>query len=281
MAALETEATSSGEEERMPEELRKIDFSHGISWRQNVTLTPAGESPAFTEESPALCHHVNAICGRARACTIHLPHGPVETPVFMPVGTKGTLKGVVFEEINEDPSLQNQIILANTFHMELQPTTALLKELGGLHKFMNWHGNLLTDSGGFQMVSLLKLAEITEDGVTFESPFEKGKRLLLRPEDSILHQLNIGSDIIMALDDVVSSVADDKERFREATHRTLRWLDRCLSVHTQRDKQNLFAIVQGGLDTSLGGLREQCLAGFRNRDSEIPGYAIGECSHIF
>jgi tRNA-guanine transglycosylase len=264
------------EEEGLPQELRDVDFSQRISWRQDCVLTKPGTPPEFTPESPALCHHINAICGKARACTIHLPHGPVETPVFMPVGTKGTLKGLVFEEVYDDPALQHQIILSNTYHLELQPTTEVLKEMGGLHKFMNWKSNLLTDSGGFQMVSLLKLAEITEDGVTFESPFEAGKRLLLRPEDSIQHQLNIGSDIVMALDDVVSSVADDDARFRLATYRTLRWLDRCLSIHTtKRDTQNLFAIVQGGLDTSLGGLREQCLAGFEKRDADLPGYAIG------
>lgn len=259
----------------LPEELQNVDFSTRISWRQDFVLTKPGTPPQFTPESPALCHHVNAVCGRARACTIHLPHGPVETPVFMPVGTKGTLKGLTYEEVYDDPALQNQIILANTYHMELQPTTALLKEMGGLHKFMNWKSNLLTDSGGFQMVSLLKLAEITEEGVTFESPFDPGQRLLLKPEDSIQHQLNIGSDIMMALDDVVSSVTDDDARFRLATHRTLRWLDRCFAVHTNPDKQNLFAIVQGGLDTTLGGLREQCLAGFQRRDRQIPGYAIG------
>ena len=263
----------------LPPELQSIDFSKRISWRQDYTITPPGTIPRFTSESPALCLHVNAVCGRARACTIHLPHGPVETPVFMPVGTKGTLKGIVLEEIDNDSALQNQIILANTYHLELQPTTELVKEMGGLHNFMKWKHNILTDSGGFQMVSLLKLAEITEEGVTFESPFQQPnqsqERLLLRPEDSIQHQLNIGSDIIMALDDVVSSVSDDDARFRLATHRTLRWLDRCLGAHTNRNTQNLFAIVQGGLDTSLGGLREQCLAGFQLRDADIPGYAIG------
>jgi len=127
------------------------------------------------------------------------------------------------------------------------------------------------------MVSLLKLAEITEEGVTFENPFEKDatERMLLRPEDSITHQNNIGSDIMMALDDVVSSVTDNDERFEIATYRTLRWLDRCFAAHARPNEQNLFAIVQGGLDTKMGGLREKCLAGFRARDGHIPGYAIG------
>jgi queuine tRNA-ribosyltransferase len=193
----------------------------------------------------------------------------------MPVGTKGTIKGVTVEELTSDPSLDNAIILANTYHMALQPGTETLKELDGLHSFMGWKRNILTDSGGFQMVSLLKLAEITEEGVTFESPFTKGERMLLRPEDSISHQNDIGSDIIMALDDVVSSVTDDRKRFQIATYRTLRWLDRCFAAHANPATQTLFPIVQGGLDVSVGGLREQCLAGFRNRDDGICGYAIG------
>ena len=268
------------DEPELPEELRSVDFSRPISWRKfpgdALPLIPQGTEPHFTQESPALCFHMHGRCGQARAATVHLPHGPVPTPMFMPVGTKGSLKGVALaDEVISDPALNCPILLSNTYHLALQPTTPLLKKLGGLHEFMGWPRNILTDSGGFQMVSLLKLAEITEKGVTFESPFQKGERLLLRPEDSIQHQLDIGSDIMMALDDVVSSVACDDVRFREATHRTLRWLDRCLATHTNRTKQNLFAIVQGGLDTSLGGLREQCLAGFRHRDQDIPGFAIG------
>jgi len=215
-------------------------------------------------------------------------------------------------DVTRSEALNNQIILANTYHLALQPGTELIRDAGedtggGLHKFMGWDRNILTDSGGFQMVSLLKLAEITEEGVTFENPFKdaddgeevgaenydgggnkkrphpsstsakqiKSQRMLLRPEDSIYHQNNIGSDIMMALDDVVSSVADDDTRFRIATYRTLRWLDRCFSAHRRPHDQNLFPIVQGGLDTSLGGLRDICLAGFRTRDDKAPGYAIG------
>jgi queuine tRNA-ribosyltransferase catalytic subunit len=141
------------------------------------------------------------------------------------------------------------------------------------------------------MVSLVKLSEITEQGVSFENPFQNNKKshttknsekkdmLMLTPEDSIRHQNNIGANIIMALDDVVSSVAEDNERFRIATHRTLRWYDRCYKAHAKPECQNLFPIVQGALDTELGGLREQCLAGFRHRAQSlgynIPGYAIG------
>jgi queuine tRNA-ribosyltransferase len=279
--------------ETLPSELESVDFSRRIAWGKcspvpnnssgpetisapPLPLISEGTSPCFTEQSPALCHQIHAVSGQARACTIHLKHGAVPTPIFMPVGTKGCLKGVSVEEIVSDPALNCPIILANTYHMALQPGTDVLRQMGGVHKFMGWPRSLLTDSGGFQMVSLLKLAEITEEGVTFESPFsEKKERMLLRPEDSIRHQNDIGSDIIMALDDVVSSVVVDDARFRVATYRTLRWLDRCFAAHANPDSQNLFPIVQGGLDTSLGGLREQCLAGFRNRDDKIPGYAIG------
>jgi len=276
----------------LPKELQDVDFTRRVTWQKYapypdpnddnskvappLPLTPLDTKPTFTKESPALTHHVHAVCGRARACTVHLHHGPVATPVFMPVGTKGSIKGVTVEEITLQPALNNQIILANTYHLALQPTTPLLKEMGGIHPFMGWDRNILTDSGGFQMVSLVKLAEITEEGVTFENPYTKnGERMLLRPEDSIHHQNDIGSDIIMALDDVVSSVTVDDYRFRQATYRTLRWLDRCYAAHQYPEKQALFPIVQGGLDTSVGGLREQCLAGFRNRDDMIAGFAIG------
>ena len=344
---------------KLPPELQNVDFTKRISWRKwNCTthnsnsknfITPMNTKPTFSNpKSPALEFHVHAISSsgtcRARATTLHLPNNhSVPTPIFMPVGTKGTIKSLTTEEIEHEPSLSCPIILGNTYHLALQPGTELIREMGGLHTFMKWeHGGILTDSGGFQMVSLLKLAEITEEGVTFENPFlekntnimnnggnggnggddknkndesdkdendddddddttnnpnslkrareedtsspsssllpqppSQSQRMLLRPEDSIRHQNNIGSDIMMALDDVVSSLADDNERFTIATYRTLRWLDRCITAHECPKEQNLFAIVQGGLDVSLGGLREQCLAGFMKRDDDIPGYAIG------
>ena len=114
--------------------------------------------------------HLQASVHRARAGLLHLPHGTVHTPVFMPVGTKGSIKGLSSSQLMDDPSLSPEIILGNTYHLGSQPGTPLLKELGGLHSFMNWPRNLLTDSGGFQMVSLLELAEITEEGVKFQSP---------------------------------------------------------------------------------------------------------------
>ena len=209
----------------------------------------------------------------ARATTLVLGHGPLTTPVFMPVGTAGSVKGIQTSTLEASPQ-NNQIILANTYHLALRPGPELLGAMGGLHKFMGWDRNILTDSGGFQMVSLLALAEITEEGVTFQSPVD-GSQMLLTPEESMRVQNSIGSDIMMALDDVVSSVTVDDARFLEATHRTLRWIDRCIAAHRRPNEQCLFGITQGGLDVSKGGLRDICLEGMLKRDAHLPGYAIG------
>lgn len=208
---------------------------------------------------------------RARASVLTLPHGPVRTPVFMPVGTQGAIKGLTTEQMALAP-IECEILLANTYHLALRPGSELLADAGGLHTFMQWPRNVLTDSGGFQMVSLSQLCEVSEAGVTFQS-FVDGSEMLLTPELSIAHQNRIGADIIMALDDVVSSVGNDRVRFEEATARTVRWLDRCVAAHAHPERQNLFGIVQGGLDVSDGGLRDQCLDALIARD--LPGYAIG------
>ncbi|ETV99775.1 queuine tRNA-ribosyltransferase, variant [Aphanomyces invadans] len=225
----------------------------------------------FTKESPALKLDVLHTHDRARACDLHLPHGTVHTPIFMPVGTQGTIKGITAEQMALPP-IDCKILLANTYHLALRPGTELLKDVGGLHDFMGWQRNILTDSGGFQMVSLLELAQITEVGVEFQSPVD-GTTMLLTPEMSITHQNNIGADIIMALDDVAPSTIQDDARFLEATERTLRWIDRCIAAHKRPESQNLFGIVQGGLDTKPGGLRERCIQGLIDRN--LPGYAIG------
>ncbi|EKX51466.1 hypothetical protein GUITHDRAFT_85003 [Guillardia theta CCMP2712] len=187
----------------------------------------------------------------------------------MPVGTMAAVKGLTVDELE---ALDVPIILGNTYHLALRPGTELLDELGGLHDFMGWRRSILTDSGGFQMVSLLKLANITEEGVTFQSPSD-GSQMLLTPEKSIQLQNEIGADIIMALDDVVSSTTPDPERVQEAMHRTLRWIDRCIAAHKKPDKQNLFGIVQGGLDLDL---RATCCHELIKRN--LPGYAIGGLS---
>lgn len=213
---------------------------------------------------------LEATCGRARASTVKLPHGDVYTPVFMPVGTQGTIKGLTSEDMVD---LGCKILLGNTFHLANRPTCDLLAKCNGLHNFMQWKGNILTDSGGFQMVSLLKLAEITEVGVEFEDPKCAGSRMLLTPEKSIESQNFIGSDIMMVLDDVVASTLTDMDRIKEATERTLRWADRCIAAHKNPDRQNLFGIVQGHLDP---GLREYSLKEMIRRN--FPGYAIGGLS---
>ncbi|KAK6130676.1 hypothetical protein DH2020_035578 [Rehmannia glutinosa] len=202
---------------------------------------------------------------RARAAQLTLPHFVCQTPLFMPVGTQGTIKGLTTSQLEE---IGCQIILGNTYHLALRPTSELIDELGGLHNFMNWPRALLTDSGGFQMVSLLHLADITEKGVTFQSPVD-GKPMLLTPEESIQIQNRIGADIIMALDDVVKTTITGP-RIEEAMYRTLRWIDRCIAAHKRPHEQNLFGIVQGGLDPVL---RDICVKGLVERD--LPGYAIG------
>lgn len=234
----------------------------------------AGEPmPSFTEASPALAFQVLGRWKRARASLMRLPHGCVRTPVYMPVGTQGTVKGLTSQQLAAAP-MECEIILGNTYHLGSFPGPEVMDRLGGLHRFMNWPRNLLTDSGGFQMVSLLDLAEITEEGVTFQSPVD-GRRMLLTPEMSMGIQNKIGADIMMALDDVVHSLTPDRARFEEATHRTIRWLDRCIRAHRRPREQNLFGITQGGLDVSPGGLRDQCLDQMLERDAQLPGYAIG------
>ncbi|CAD7940398.1 unnamed protein product [Amoebophrya sp. A120] len=232
---------------------------------------PAASFPQ-SQSSRCLTYTLEAQDGRARAATLLLPHGPVRTPVFMPVGTQGTIKGLLSQEVAD---LGPQIILGNTYHLANRPTCARLDKCNGLHNFMQWDRNILTDSGGFQMVSLLKLAKITEEGVEFEDPKNPGSMMLLTPEESIRSQNSIGSDIMMQLDDVVSSCEPDKARVEEATHRTTRWLDRCIKAHANPDRQNLFAIVQGGLHADL---RKISLADLKARGDSCPGYAIGGLS---
>mmetsp|Transcript_20955 Transcript_20955/g.51975 ORF Transcript_20955/g.51975 Transcript_20955/m.51975 type:complete len:506 (+) Transcript_20955:206-1723(+) len=289
---------------QLPHELKDIDFdtNGAAAWGKcapyntkfELPIIPLDQEPTFTGQSPALCFQIHGIDHRARAATVHFPNGgpPVPTPRFMPVGTKGTLKGVLPDEI---ANMSCPIILANTYHLEIQPGTELIDTVfDGLHNFMGGNVpksrktnktntkdrkrlyNLLTDSGGFQMVSLASLSVVTEEGVLFRSPYT-GENMMLRPEDSIRCQNDIGADVIMQLDDVISSVSVDEGRFKVATLRTLRWYDRCVTAHRNPTTQNLFPIMQGHLDVSKGGLRELCLAGFKHRDQQkrIPGFAIG------
>ncbi|XP_026737791.1 queuine tRNA-ribosyltransferase catalytic subunit [Trichoplusia ni] len=221
--------------------------------------------------SKALTFHVKAECNvsKARVGLMKLPHYEVKTPVFMPVGTQGTMKGLLPDQLE---SLDCEIILGNTYHLGNRPGTDVLTKAGGLHKFMGWNRALLTDSGGFQMVSLLKLAEITEEGVKFKSPYDNSE-IMLTPEKSIEIQNCIGADIIMQLDDVVQTTFQDYDRIKEATERTSRWLDRCLKAHKRPTEQNIFPIVQGLLNKEL---RTQSAKDHMSKD--VNGFAIGGLS---
>ncbi|KAG0638197.1 tRNA-guanine(15) transglycosylase-like protein [Tuber brumale] len=200
---------------------------------------------------------------KARASILRLPHGPVETPLFMPVATQGTLKGLTPEQLE---SVGCRLCLNNTYHLGLRPGQAALDRIGGAHKLQSWSHNILT--GEFQMVSLLQLATVTEKGVEFLSPHD-GTPMLLTPEHSISLQHSIGSDIIMQLDDVIVTTSPDKQRMREAMDRSIRWLDRCVEEHLK----NLFCIIQGGLDLEM---RRECCEEMAKRGT--PGIAIGGLS---
>ncbi|KAH0598919.1 hypothetical protein MHUMG1_03031 [Metarhizium humberi] len=221
--------------------------------------------------SPALSFELVARCSttRARASNLTLPHGPVQLPMFMPVATQASLKGITPQQLEETGC---RLCLNNTYHLGLKPGQEVLDAIGGAHKFQGWKHNLLTDSGGFQMVSLLKLAKITEEGVRFLSPHD-GSPMLLTPEHSISLQNTIGSDIIMQLDDVLVTTSPDKVRMREAMERSVRWLDRCIAAHKKPDSQNLFCIIQGGLDLEM---RRECCKEMLARNT--PGIAIGGLS---
>ena len=202
--------------------------------------------------------------GNARAGEIYTSHGPVESPVFMPVGTYGAVKTVTPAELVEAGS---SLILANTYHLYLRPGSELICRLGGLHHFMGWNGPILTDSGGFQIVSLSELASVTEEGVTFRSHLD-GDKHCITPELSIAIQEQLGTDIAMCLDEVVDPLSD-KAAMAGAVERTRRWAQRCLDSRTS-DKMALFGIVQGG---TFSDLRVESAQGLM--ESGFEGYAVG------
>ena len=211
---------------------------------------------------------IKSFNNRARASVLELLHGKVNTPIFMPVGTKAAMKGLLSCDLER---MKCNICLSNTYHLTLQPgDDFIFDNYSGVHNFMNWNKNLLTDSGGFQMVSLDKNTTVTEEGVEFSSHIkDDNRRLMLTPEKSIQIQNNLGSDIIMMLDDVLRPNSEPG-RLKEACERTIRWLDRCIKAHKNPDTQNLFPIVQGGLDLEL---RKWCIEEMIKRNQ--PGYAIG------
>lgn len=204
----------------------------------------------------------------ARLGELETPHGIVETPIFMPVGTKATVKTMTPEEVED---LGAQIILSNTYHLYLRPGHKLIEEAGGLHKFMNWDGPILTDSGGFQIFSLGDLRKISEEGVEFKSHID-GSTHFISPEKSIEIQNSLGSDIMMAFDECVSYPAD-YDYVKKSMERTTRWAKRCKDFHKNWEKQALFGIVQGGMYKDL---REESVKGIT--DIGFSGYAVGGLS---
>jgi len=210
--------------------------------------------------------HVDKYTG-ARRGRLHTPHGVIETPIFMPVGTQATVKTFTPEELK---ACGSQIILSNTYHLHLRPGEDLVAEAGGLHRFMNWDRPILTDSGGFQVFSLAGLRKITEHGVEFRSHLD-GSKHFFSPEVSIGVQEKLGSDIMMQFDEC-SPWPCDYDRAKKAMRRTLRWLDRCMKAKT-RDDQALFGIVQGAFYKDL---RIECAKEMAQLD--LPGFGIGGLS---
>ncbi|WP_439024360.1 tRNA guanosine(34) transglycosylase Tgt [Bacillus halotolerans] len=204
----------------------------------------------------------------ARLGRVHTPHGSFETPVFMPVGTLATVKTMAPEELK---AMDTGIILSNTYHLWLRPGQDIVKEAGGLHKFMNWDRAILTDSGGFQVFSLSKFRNIEEEGVHFRNHLN-GDKLFLSPEKAMEIQNALGSDIMMAFDECPPYPAE-YDYMKRSVERTSRWAERCLNAHARQDEQGLFGIVQGG---EYEDLRTQSAKDLISLD--FPGYAIGGLS---
>ncbi|MGL4944249.1 MAG: tRNA guanosine(34) transglycosylase Tgt [Thermoguttaceae bacterium] len=206
----------------------------------------------------------------ARCGTFSTPHGVVKTPVFMPVGTRGTVKGVTPQQLRDAGST---IILGNTFHLALRPGEETVRALGGLHRFAGWDGPILTDSGGFQVYSLAERTKISEEAATFHSPVD-GATVVLTPERAVAIQETLGSDIAMCLDHVIA-LPNETPRVADAMRRSLRWAKRCQEA-AQCEMQTLFAIVQGGLDPDLRRESAEKLVAMDFRGYAIGGLSVGE-----
>jgi queuine tRNA-ribosyltransferase len=216
---------------------------------------------------PGFAFSLDATAGAARAGTLTTPHGSVPTPLFMPVGTVATVKGVDIGRVRETGA---GMLLANAYHLHLRPGESLVGEAGGLAAFMGWHGPTLTDSGGFQVFSLARQVKVTEDGAFFRSHID-GRAVAFTPENSMRIQERIGADVAMQMDHVVALPAE-RHVVEDAMRRSLRWAERCRAAHTRSD-QALFGIVQGGLDPEL---RRESAAGLKAIG--FAGYAVGGLS---
>ena len=212
----------------------------------------------------------------ARLGKITLPHGTFETPVFMPVGTLGTVKSMTVEELKD--IVEANIILGNTYHLNLRPGMEVIRAAGGLHKFMNWDRNILTDSGGFQVFSLQSIRKITEEGVEFRSHLN-GEKLFMSPESSIDIQQTLGSDIMMCFDECAPYPAERKY-VEKSMEMTTRWAKRCRDAHTNRDTQALFGIVQGGMYPDLRKKSAEDLIKIGFDGYAVGGLSVGEPKDI-
>lgn len=208
--------------------------------------------------------------GRARLGLLETPHGTIETPVFMPVGTQATVKTMTPEELKD---IGARIILSNTYHLYLRPGHKVVEEAGGLHKFMHWDGSILTDSGGYQVFSLGELREIREEGVTFRSHID-GSLHFIGPETSIEIQNALGADIIMAFDECIPYPAN-YEYVKNSVERTTRWAQRCQKAH-KNPNQTLFGIVQGGLYRDLRVKSAKDLTSMDFKGYAVGGLSVGE-----
>ncbi|GAB4555658.1 MAG: tRNA guanosine(34) transglycosylase Tgt [Anaerolineales bacterium] len=207
--------------------------------------------------------------GRARTGIFHTPHGDLQTPVFAPVGTQATVKTLTPEHLKE---MRASLVLSNTYHLYLRPGDELVREMGGLHHFMQWPHPMLTDSGGFQVFSLSNTRKVDEDGVTFKSHID-GSTHRFTPERSIQIQNNLGADIIMAFDECADP--NDHAYIKKAMERTHRWAERSLKAHSRPD-QALFGIVQGGVDPDLRAQSAQFIASLPFPGIAIGGLSVGE-----
>lgn len=222
--------------------------------------------------------------GRARRGTFTCTHGVVQTPVFMNVGTQGAIKGAV--SAHDLKELGCQVELSNTYHLHLRPGDKLVRQMGGLHKFMNWDGPMLTDSGGFQVFSLSGLRKIKEEGVTFASHID-GRRIFMGPEESMQIQSNLGSDIAMAFDECVENPSP-YEYVKASCERTARWLERCIAEHdrlntlpdTVNPQQMLFGINQGGTFADLRVWHMEEISKLHCDGYAIGGLAVGEPTQV-